>query len=393
MKKVIKIVIIFIIFAGLVAGGITLIKKRKQQLLNEKTPERPIYIVSGVIPKKDKITEKKEFLGYIKPVNTVDIKSKKPVYIKKIRVEIGQPVKKGQLLVILDDKDIKTKIENLKLDLENLNNKLSALKTKENAINEDLKEKERIYKRYLKLYKKDLLPKIEFEKSYVTYKSAQANLEEIKSNIKQLKNNIEKIQENINNLRNELTYYKIYSPTDGTIQNIILREGNLASTIKPILKIESKTYEVDINLPQDFKLSKNTKAYIQTDSKKIYLKIAGFYPYAERNLKILRTILNKKPASLTSNSNINVILEKTVEGIKLPVNAVLHLTDGTYILEYKNGKFIKVPVVIKGENKDYVIVEGNIGNNPVAIGDESKLRLLASGRKAKLITGESKNEL
>ncbi len=382
----IKGLIALIIVVLLVVGGVKLVKKRKQELQSTKTPERPVYVVNAVFPQKGKLKQINTFTGLLKPVNTVTITSKRPVFIEKIYVEIGQPVKKGQLLVKLDSKDITTQLQNIDIDIQNTKLKINSLIQKEKALKQDLLAKENTYRRDLKLFEKKAVPKEKVEKSLSMLELSKANLQEVVMAIEQLKNTIKKLEEKKAFLQNELNYYKIISPSDGIVQNIFLREGDLAVTGKPVLLLETNRYQVDIPVPQGFYIDKSSKIYIF--SQKYPVKSFGIYPSSQKSLKIIRAILDKKPENIPSNSYVKVLIVQEKTGTKLPVNAVLNLTDGSFVLVFKDNKFEKIPVTIISEGENYVLVKEKLPELPVAVADESKLRLISAGQKAKVVIKE-----
>lgn len=384
MSKI-KTLIFILIIIMLIVGGIKLIKTRKEQLAKEKTPQRPVYIVEAVYPKQGSITQKNEFLGYLEPIKEQLIVAKKPALVEKIYVKISDKVKKGQLLVKLDSTNIKTKIHSVNLEIENLKSRIASLEKKLDAVKTDVQVKENIYKRNLKLYKNDAISKETLEKSLVSLKLAQANLNQIQTSILQTKNKIKELQENLVSLQNELKYFNIKAAEDGTVKDIFVREGNVASLGKPILSIIGNKYQIKVGLPEDFPFKKNSLVYLNYNSQRLPLKIESFYPYSNKNLKILRTVLDKKPASIPINSYQKVVIEYKVSGTILPLNAVFSLSNGDYILVYQNNAFKKIPVKVVGKNEKYVVISQKLNKIPVVVADESKLRLLSFGAKGKII--------
>ena len=106
-------------------------------------------------------------------------------------------------------------------------------------------------------------------------------------------------------------------------------------------------------------------------------------------LKIIKARIHSKPEGVISNSYLNVTIPKKIKGLIVPVNSLLHLTDGTYILTFKNERFEKIPVKVIDSNENYVVIEGNIEEGiPIAVAEESKLKLLALGKKGKILLKE-----
>ena len=387
MSKYIKVLIFILIVIGLVVGGVRLIKKRKEELAHLKPPEKPVYIVKGTKVKKGNILISDEFLARYQPVNQVKVATKVVGYIKNIYVEEGQPVKKGQLLAVIDSVPLTVKLQNLKLEIENMSQKLSALKEKEKALSFDVETKRKIYERNKVLYQKKALSKEKLELSETAYKLTAAKLAELKANEKILQNKLNELENNIKNVKNSLSYTKIYSPVNGIVDTILKREGNLAVIGKPIMLVEDTSrYELKTELPLNYRLE--NIAFISLKGGNIQFKNFKVLPSAsQRDLKVVK-IYTKKLQGIPSNSIQHISINREVSGFIVPRNAILHLSNGTFVLTVKDGKFVKIPVKLLGENEKYAVISGNITESmPVAVAEESKLRLLSFGKKGKLVIG------
>ncbi|WP_029521938.1 efflux RND transporter periplasmic adaptor subunit [Persephonella sp. KM09-Lau-8] len=395
MKNKLKFIIIILIIIVLVISGVRLIKKRKEEIAHLPKPEIPVYVVKGATVKQGSILVSNDILGIVRPVNTVKISSKIPGYIKKIHVKIGDKVKKGQLLVTIDPTQINNQIENTKISISNLQIQLQALKIKQQAAQTNLTTRKNIYERDKKLYEKKAISKEKLEKSLTAYKLAQAQYKEIQSAIEQINNKIKELKNNLSSLYNQLAYLKITSPVNGIVQDIILREGNLALQGKPVLSIENTDgYEIVAEIPQDYKITADTFAIVNINGKPQQFKITNVYPVAgKHHLKMIRIVLPQKPENLVSNSYINVSLAKKISGLIVPENAILHLSNGTFVLTNQEGIFKKIPIKVLGENEKFAVITGNIPQGTiVAVAEENKLRLLSLGKKGKILTAEAQNE-
>ncbi|NPA12449.1 MAG: efflux RND transporter periplasmic adaptor subunit [Aquificae bacterium] len=389
VKKAVKILLLILIVALLVVGGVRLIKIRKQEVANTPPPQEPVYTVEYATVKKGSVSVEDRFTGFIKPYNTVQVMAKIPAYIKKIYVKTNQPVKKGELIILLDDTQIKSQINTVKIDIQNLKLQLQTLKAKEQALKTQLETNRNIYLRNKKLYEKKAIPQEALEKSLTAYKLSQAQYKEVLQGIKQTENRINQLKEKVKSLENELTYLQIHSPVDGVVQRINIREGNIPPMGKSILNIEtSGRYEIIVKLPPDYPVAEGDPMVVETPVGRKELQVKMVCPSASpEGLKVIKSMVKEKPKGVVSNSYIKVYLPKTASGFVVPATAILHLTDGTYLLTLKEGRFIKIPVKVVLSNGKEAVVEGNIQEGlKVAVGEESKLRLLSFGRKGKFIS-------
>ncbi len=387
MNRIIKIFILLVIITFLFLAGIFLIQKKKEEISRTPTAEIPQYTVRGSRVEKGTILLTRDFLGEFRPENVVLVSSNKSGFIKKLYVKIGQKVKKGQILSVIDDTQIKNQIKNLQIDLQNLELKLKSLKTKEKAAKILFITKENIYKRDKRLLEKKAISKEKVEKSYSSFLLAKSQLEDVQTEIQTVKNRIKQLSNELDTLKNTLLYLKIKSPVDGIIQDIFLREGNLALPGKPIMRIEeTKRYEVVVKVPSDYPVKEGDPVRIRFNGNAKGYKVSIVYPSSSNFLKVVKIKLTEKPEGMVSNSLINVSFVKEIEGFIVPKNAVLNTTSGSYVLTVLDGKFKKIPVVVKGINKKFAVVSGDIKEGIiVAVAEQNKLRLLSTGKKGKII--------
>src|SRR2546425_11145788 len=93
-----------------VAGGVALIWSRAQQARGA-TRTRPDALVGVVSPQRRDIEVKLSFTADILAVQQAAIFSKVSGYIRKLHVERGDFVKEGQLLVEIDDLELRASAE------------------------------------------------------------------------------------------------------------------------------------------------------------------------------------------------------------------------------------------------------------------------------------------
>lgn len=391
-KKPIKIVIFILLFALLVIIGISLIKKRKAEVANLPTPKEPIYAVEGTKIKKGQIAVKETYLGKVYSDNTVKIATKFPAYIKEVKISEGDFVKKGQLIAVIDPTPINLEIENLSSDISTLKTQLNALLTQKEAEETALKTYENMYIRDKNLYEKKAISKEKLEISQTNYEKAKAGYDAVLANIEATKNKIKEIENQIKIRKNDLNYLFIASPIDGVVSQVLLKEGNFVSPGVPIATIEKEgNYKILVSLPKLVK--EGTEVIIKAENSQLPAKVNKIYPSTDQNSLYTTEIrVDKLPEDVKFGSfvNIDFILERK-EGFIVPKNSLLNLTNGTYILTVKDNQFVKIPVNVIATDESNALIEGNVSEGiPVAVAEENKLRMLALGKKGKLIVEEKR---
>lgn len=182
----------------------------------------PIKVQTMQVITKDIPVEINSF-GTLEPYKNVDIKAQVSGQIKKIYFKEGSFIKKGELLISIDDAPYKA---NLKID--------------EAALSQDIEDYR--YQKYVlekdkKLSENGSLPKQEYLKMLTLFAQAEAKIKSDQARID---------LDNIN-----LNYCSIVSPINGVIGYIKVDEGNIITSSSDVLANikEIDTLYVDFSVP------------------------------------------------------------------------------------------------------------------------------------------------
>jgi len=184
---------------------------------------------------------------YIVTGGQVKLDSKKKIVqhleggiVKKIYVKEGDNVKKGQLLLELDDLQIKSRLEQLQKQIESLNVQINTNQTRLKSIIDEKQEWE-------KLFEKRLVDKQKI-------RDLQREENRLKGEIRRAQTEIQRVKEQIIAENDKLKRTKILSPSDGIVFNMdVTTVGGVVTPGKPIMEI----------VPEDTKMIVEAKAQIQ----------------------------------------------------------------------------------------------------------------------------------
>jgi hypothetical protein len=336
LKKIGFLVVVLVI-AIIGYNGKKLLKSRQDDIKNAKTAIKIEKLAKTYLPKEGVLIKKESFLALVKPNKEVLITTKIPGFIKRINVKENQKVKKGELLVQIDNNEITANIK--------------ALKSTISMQQLDAKIAKSVYEKNLKLYKVGGLSKEKLDLSKVAYLKKESLL----------KNSIEKL----NQLKNQLTYLNIASPIDAIVLKKLLDEGNIAN--KAILKLANKKELYFEYANSDIKLN---DIVFYKDKKIGY--VSKIYNEAKNGLKGAIVSLTKDiNEPFYSNINIKVLVKKA-KGTIIPNNAIIHKKDGDFVAIFKdNGFELKKVTVLLSEENNSIIKEKL--TSKIALGSEMKL--------------------
>ncbi len=184
--------------------------------------------------KRQKVYLFSEVPAFVIPKNSVIISSKLMGFVKGLKVDVGDRVEKGEVLLEIESKSIKEKIKQVKANLENA------------SFN---------YHKIKKLYKEGVVPKRSFVAAKSAYEQAKAALKDVKTLV---------------------SYSIIRSPITGYVSRKFLQNGDLAAPSQPLLAIEgTDTYQIQANIANDLYpyILKMKKIPVVIGNRKIYGKL------------------------------------------------------------------------------------------------------------------------
>ncbi|ADV45833.1 efflux RND transporter periplasmic adaptor subunit [Nitratifractor salsuginis] len=325
MKKAIKILIFLLILAALIVGAVRLVKKRHAE--EAKTPPAKEYavVISTLKAQPKKVTLTVPSISLTRNDNDAVIASK--VAARVLRVpKSGTSVKKGDLIVQLDDTDIKAQLASVLHAIESAKAQLDAA-----ILN--LKNLEKIHAHSADLLKIHGVSREQFDAEQVKIDSAKAQVAGIKAQIA-------KLEAQKAALENQLSYTRITAPVDGIVSQTMVSVGDLATPGKPLVKIAaSKGTWLLVRLPGGAE-----KIFFQGKEYPLKALHSTFNGLNEYRADIDRYI----PAGNRVECEVVTYQGKAV---LLPFDTLLNREGKNWLFLYQNGNVhpVKAPILATGE--------------------------------------------
>ena len=181
--------------------------------------------------------------GKVTPITKVEVKSKASGIVKKLLVDYGDRVKKGQLLAQLDKVEIEAQVEQSKAGLEAAQANLKSTqadfeRAKVDAEGPDVPVFKRAYDRAISMAKDGVVSASaldDAEKNYTMALNKQnvskAQVTVLKAKIAQAQAQVAQDQANLKQLEEQLSYTDIVSPIDGIVLSRDVQMGDAVSSI------------------------------------------------------------------------------------------------------------------------------------------------------------------
>ncbi len=343
MKKIIAVLLTI----ALLVSAAMLLKKRKQAVQNTPTPTPVTYQVKVISPVTESLVQTRPFLAQLTSRETAEISSKLSGRIKEILVRENEPVKEGDLLLQIDDREIVSTIKSLKISLA--------------AQKKDVQYAKSLHERNKSLFKVGGLAREQFEASEVAFGNKEAALEATRQKVV--------------GLEIQLSYLNIKAPFDGTVGTLFSRKGDLASPGRRLLSINSPGQKLTFSyVPGDLEIQTGQEFF--WDDRKIG-HITNLYSDAENGLSVVEADVYAH-LEMPNNSYITIdLLTFSGSGCRVPVDALIQKKEGAQVMLYAEGEFTPLSVNVIAGNRDHALIEP-CPSSPVAVAAAAKLSQLPS---------------
>ena len=354
-KKLIIAVLTVIVVIALGIKGKGLLEQRKTEVASEPLPLADKVSVPVVYAKEGTLKHKESYLAQIVADKSIKLSTKLAGYIKKVYVSASQKVKKGEVLVSIDAIEIRSNIDGLKATLLAQKNDLVLAKS--------------IYERNKKLYKVGGLSKEKLDISKVTLQAKEAVITNTTQKIAQLEH--------------QLSYLKIIAPFDGVIDAILMYEGDLAATGKPIVSMSNGKKKLVFSYAP-------TKSTVIVKGQAVLLEgenigqVKAIYTTSKNGLVSAEVALSSQ-IDLPVGSSVSIeVLTKVAQGCVLPHDTLLHKKEGTFVMVYEKGSFKAQSINVEMQENGQVIVSP-CPTSAIAQASEVKLSALPAYDKVEIL--------
>jgi RND family efflux transporter MFP subunit len=261
------------IFISLVFLMPLLISCPKKQ--DEQAPKEAI-LVEIVQVRQGDIFKEIRFTGSIEAQTEVKVFPKITAKIEAMKFDLGDPVKKGDLIVLLESGDLKAQVAQAEAALQGIRAKWAQMevgtRSEEIAQAEDLvakasanlKDAETNFERLKGLFDQGVITKREFDSAELAHTVAKADFNSAKERLKMLREGATKedrqaLQAQVRHAeaaldlaRIYLSYTRITSPIDGTISQRFFDPGNLAVPTQPLVTlVQMDSVKVIVYFPEN----------------------------------------------------------------------------------------------------------------------------------------------
>lgn len=157
--------------------------------------------------------------------------------IVKVLVDEGDRVKKGALLVRLDDREEQNQIRSIQAELQAQEAKIASLRSDLAAAQSDLTYLEREFSRAKRLFAGKAISRSALDAAQNRYEVAKSRIQGLQDSISSLEQGLKSLVSQLHQARIRLSYTRMRAPYDGVVERRYQDPGDLAQPSHPVLQI------------------------------------------------------------------------------------------------------------------------------------------------------------
>ncbi|KPC23565.1 Syringolide efflux protein SyfC [Pseudomonas syringae pv. cilantro] len=364
--------------------GIALVAVAGAVLYAVEAPARPPVYITAQVERSD-IENAVLATGVLEGVKQVDVGAQVSGQLKSLKVKLGDKVTKGQWLAEIDPLVLRNTLRQAEVDEEKL-------QAERHSAQAQMKQAERLYKRYKDLQTDQSVSRQDFENAESDYQMQQANVRSLDAQIKSA-------QVQIDTARVNLGYTRIIAPIDGDVVGIVTQEGQtvIAQQLAPILlklaDLDTMTIKAQVSEADVIHIGAGQEVYftILGEDKRYYARLRGTEPapqdYLEtessgassrQNSAVFYNALFEVPnldhrLRISMTAQVRIVLDTAKSALTVPVAALgQRNADGRYVVRVVDHKgFAEQRTVQTGINNNVQveIIDGLTEGDRVVIGD------------------------
>jgi membrane fusion protein (multidrug efflux system) len=338
MNKAVKY-ILFIIIAIIIIGFILYpkLKPGETENVSAQPRQRSALPVEAKIITPKRIENAIQITGAVIPNESVALRSEISGKIEKIHFREGQPIKRGDLLVEINDEEMVAQLERLKYT---------------QKLNEDIEYRQR------QLLEKEAISREEYEIALTTLNTTLSDIKEREA---------------------RLAKHKLHAPFDGIIGLRAVSEGSYISPSDLVVNIYNiNPIKIEFSVPGKYSTFVNKGDFInfkvESSENTFRGAIYAIEPRIDprtRTLQIRAICRNDKRALIPGQfANIDYVLDVVPDALMVPAESVIPELNSHKIFTYKNGIVSQEVIAIGLRTEDEVqIIDGiNAGDTVITTG-------------------------
>lgn len=271
---------------------------------DEKVSNGVIHSVMLTHPEGSDNQQQRTLAGTIEEAREISVGFKTPGQIARIAVKEGDYIREGQLIAVLDDKDMQLEMQSMQIRYD---------------------QTKREVERLSRLQKSSSISGNDYDKA--------------ESGLKQLGTSLQ-------SLKNQLSYTRLYAPTSGYVQAVNFEVSEMVDAGRPVITLlDTKQMEVICNIPASVYMERSQIQSISCSGRfskgtPVPVSLISIAPKADASqLYKMRLALKGSTADAISGQNVEVTLNMNGQAsagtLTIPMASVINENGKNYVMTFE----------------------------------------------------------
>ncbi len=366
VRRIARTLVVLAVAAALVLFGIFLIRRKKNELAQApKYGVRPVP-VQVTTAKLGNLSTKIDYLAVVEPVRTANISARLTAAVDKLLCDEGDMVKAGEVLIILDGREIRDDIASLQADIAQAQAELAANEATVTSLDSSVAYWNREANRDKTLADKGDIPGSQAEATADKASEFKGRLNAVKNGSTAFEHLIDSLGHKKAQLETRLSYCTIKSPYNGLVTQRLVDPGDLASSGKKLLVVEDRSQlKLAFDIPQQdlSRVHEGLDVVFSVSAAPRRAKLSHLFPSLNmaRMMRAEVFISGSRTDGLSCGEYISasVILDELKNVVLLPASCLVECSKHfQHVFVVNNGKLSHHKVKVLASTEDAVAVEG-----------------------------------
>jgi len=186
------------------------------------------------------VTEFYEAVGTVRPMQEIRVESQVQGRIVDVRVRAGDPVKKGDRLVVLDSRELRARLDQAKQGLLSARARQSQAVQAVNSAKAAFARAESAYERVQTYFKAEAATQQQLEEAEAAFLQAKAGLKQADEGLRVAAAGVKQAEKVVEESTIALGYNEIRAATAGEVGRRLAEPGDMAFPGKPLLVLQTR---------------------------------------------------------------------------------------------------------------------------------------------------------
>ncbi|MCR4399647.1 MAG: efflux RND transporter periplasmic adaptor subunit [Syntrophomonadaceae bacterium] len=334
------------------------------------------------------ITRTVEDTGYVQPASDLQLHARQPGRVLRVEVSVGQQVRRGQTLVVMENLDLAAQVSDTRAALAQAAASLPGAEAAVQAAALQLADAQRTLERLARLRDAEAASQADYDQAQTAVDQGRQALAERQSALQALQIRVRGLEQTLADLQAKQQQLTITSPADGTVLSLPVEREQVLQPGAPLLTLAAgKALEIKADILSDDLADVAVGQPVTVTapvlgSAVLEGRVREIYPQAEEKTSALGVVQRRVPVIISLADSgvlkpgyeVRVAIEtaRHENVLVVPIESVRSLQDGTQqVLVVANGRvhFVTVTTGISDGNR--VEITGGLKAGETIVRDAS----------------------